>query len=175
MQFADALYFIDKEITMKTLSAFSITIVTTAALLAGCADMPSNQQNYPSQNYSSQNYPSQNYRQQGASYGTVDRIELVRSGDSNNVAGTIIGGIIGGVIGHQIGSGNGNTAATVAGAAGGAYVGNQVQQRRRNDNEAFRVTVRMDNGSYQTITEDNITDLRTGDRVRLDSNGLSRY
>jgi len=33
----------------------------------------------------------------------------------------------------------------------------------------------MDNGSYQTITEDNITDLRTGDRVRLDSNGLSRY
>ena len=155
---------------MKTMSALGITVVTTAALLAGCADMPSNQQQYPQQSY-----PSQNYRPQGTSYGTVDRIELVRSGDSNNVAGTIIGGIIGWVIGHQIGNGNGQTAATVVGAAGGAYVGNQVEQRRRAANETFRVTVRMDNGSYQTITENNISDLRTGDRVHIDVNGLSRY
>ena len=155
---------------MKTMSALGITFATATALLAGCADMPSNQQQYPSQNY-----PSQNYRPQGVSYGTVDRIELVRSGDSNNVAGTIIGGIIGGVIGHQIGNGNGQTAATVVGAAGGAYVGNQIEQRRRTANETFRVTVRMDNGSYQTITENNISDLRTGDRVRIDGNGLSRY
>ena len=152
------------------MSALGITFATATALLAGCADMPSNQQQYPSQNY-----PSQNYRPQGVSYGTVDRIELVRSGDSNNVAGTIIGGIIGGVIGHQIGNGNGQTAATVVGAAGGAYVGNQIEQRRRAANETFRVTVRMDNGSYQTITENNISDLRTGDRVRIDGNGLSRY
>lgn len=151
---------------MKTISALGITIVTATALLAGCADMPSNQQQSQSQG---------NYRSQGASYGTVDRIELIKSGDSNNVAGTIIGGIIGGVIGHQVGNGNGQTAATVAGAAGGAYVGNQVEQRRRNANETFRVTVRIDNGSYQTITENNISDLRTGDRVRIDGNGISRY
>ncbi len=150
---------------MKTLSALGITVIVTAALLAGCADMPPNRQ---------QN-ASQDYRSQGTYYGTVDRIELIRSGDSNNVAGTIIGGIIGGVIGHQVGNGNGQAAATVAGAAGGAYIGNQVEQRRRNANETFRVTVRIDNGSYQTITENNITDLRTGDRVRIDGNGLSRY
>ena len=41
--------------------------------------------------------------------------------------------------------------------------------------ESFRVTVRMDNGTYQTITENNITDLRTGDRVRVDGNNISRY
>ena len=150
---------------MKTISTLGIAIITTTALLAGCADMHSNQQQYP----------SQNYRSQGTSYGTVDRIELIKSGDSNNVAGTIIGGIIGGIIGHQVGNGNGQTAATVAGAAGGAYVGNQAEQRRRNANETFRVTVRIDDGSFQTITENNITDLRTGDRVRIDGNALSRY
>ena len=160
---------------MKTISALGITFAAATALLAGCADMPSNQQQYPSQQYPSQNYPSQNYRPQSASYGTVERMEIIRSGDSNNVVGTIIGGIIGGVIGHQIGNGNGQTAATVVGAAGGAYVGNQVEQRLRTANETFRVTVRMDNGSYQTITENNISDLRTGDRVRIDGNGLSRY
>jgi outer membrane lipoprotein SlyB len=92
---------------------------------------------------------------------------VVRTGDSNNIAGTVIGGIVGGLIGHQIGSGHGNTAATIAGAAGGAFVGNQAQQRARASNEAFRVTVRMDDGSVRTITQENITDLRTGDRVRV--------
>ena len=87
----------------------------------------------------------------------------------------MIGGIVGGLIGHQIGGGRGNTAATIAGAAGGAYAGNQVEQRKRYDHETFRVTVRMDNGSYQTITEDNITDLRTGDRVRVEGNKISLY
>ena len=85
---------------MKTISALGLTFAAATALLAGCADMPSNQQQYPSQQYPSQNYPSQNYRPQSASYGTVERMEIIRSGDSNNVAGTIIGGIIGGVIGQ---------------------------------------------------------------------------
>ena len=54
-------------------------------------------------------------------------------------------------------------------------MGNQVEQRRRTPQESFRVSVRMDNGTYQTVTEDNITDLRTGDRVRVDGNTISRY
>ena len=33
----------------------------------------------------------------------------------------------------------------------------------------------MDNGSYQTVNQDNIMDLRTGDRVRVDGNNISRY
>ena len=33
----------------------------------------------------------------------------------------------------------------------------------------------MDNGSYQAINEDNISDLRTGDRVRVDGNNVTRY
>jgi outer membrane lipoprotein SlyB len=107
-------------------------------------------------------------------YGVVDRIEVVNKGDPNNIAGTVIGGIIGGLIGHQIGGGTGNTVATIAGAAGGAYAGNQVEKRSRAAHETFRVTVRMDDGSLQTITQENITDLQPGDRVRLDGDRIYR-
>ena len=151
---------------MKNLPMIGMAMFAGAALLAGCADQPT---------YSSQPYQSQNYQSQNSYTGTVDRIEVINRNDSSNVAGTLIGGIIGGIIGHQIGGGTGNTAATVLGAAGGAYAGNQVQQRRRADNETFRVTVRTSGGSYQTITTDNITDLRTGDRVRVEGSSISRY
>jgi outer membrane lipoprotein SlyB len=102
-----------------------------------------------------------------ASMGVVDRIEVIRKGDGSNVAGTVIGGIVGGLIGHQIGSGSGNTAATIAGAAGGAVAGHEIQRRSRGPNEAFRVSVRMDDGSFRTVVQEQITDLRPGDRVRI--------
>jgi len=155
---------------MRKLSALQMACMAAAVALAGCADQPTyeSQSQYPS----SQSYPAQS---QGAYVGTVDRIEVIGKKDPNNIAGTVIGGIIGGLIGHQIGGGTGNTVATIAGAAGGAYAGNQVQSRKRADHETFRVTVRMDNGSYQTVTQENIMDLRTGDRVRVDGNNISRY
>jgi outer membrane lipoprotein SlyB len=148
---------------------FSAAVATT--FLTGCAGPDP----YYSQPQASYPTPGYSYPQAQASYyGVVDRIEVVRTGDSNNIAGTVIGGIVGGLIGHQIGSGHGNTAATIAGAAGGAFVGNQAQQRARASNEAFRVTVRMDDGSVRTITQENITDLRTGDRVRVDGGYIQR-
>ena len=144
--------------------------------LSGCADY--GQPGYGSAQSSSQDYPSQSqsYPSQSQSYqlGYVDRIEVVNKDAGSNIAGTIIGGIVGGLIGSQIGSGTGQTAATIAGAAGGAIVGNQIEGRRRADNETFRVSVRLDNGSYQTITQDNISDLRTGDRVRVEGNQVYR-
>ena len=101
---------------------------------------------------------------------------MIRRGESNNIAGTVIGGIIGGLIGHQIGGGSGQTAATVVGAVGGAVAGNQVENRTRARaaNETFRVTVRMDDGRYQTLTEDRITDLRPGDRIRIEGGRMYR-
>ena len=165
---------------MKTISALQLSGIAAALLIAGCADQPTyqSQSQYPDQRYPAQSqYPDQRYpaQSQSAYVGTVDRIEVVGKKDPNNIAGTVIGGIIGGLIGHQVGGGTGNTVATIAGAAGGAYAGNQVQSRKRLDHETFRVTVRMDNGSYQSVTQENITDLRTGDRVRVDGNNISRY
>ncbi len=130
---------------------------------------------YPSPQYPSQGYPSQGYPTQGAYIGTVDRIELVSREASSNVAGTVIGGIVGGLIGSQVGRGTGRSVATIAGAAGGAYAGNQIEQRRRAPHESFRITVRMDNGNYQTVVQENVTDLQTGDRVRIDGGAVYRY
>jgi outer membrane lipoprotein SlyB len=163
-----------QEHTMRVCKPILGVVAVASALLAGCADpnpnyssQPQPYSGYPTQGYPAQGYPQAQY------YGVVDRIEVVRK-DSPNVAGTIIGGIVGGLIGHQIGSGRGNTAATIAGAAGGAYAGNQIEGRNRAANETFRVTVRMDDGSMRTLMTDNITDLRTGDRVRLDGNNIYR-
>ena len=155
---------------MKPTHLIGTSAAVAAVLLAACAEPQpySGGQSYPTSSYESQ-APS------SATVGYVDRIEVVRKGDGPNVAGTVIGGVIGGLIGHQIGSGTGQTAATIAGAVGGAVAGSQIEKRSRGANETFRVTVRLDNGGYHTVTQDNITDLRTGDRVRVDGNMVYRY
>ena len=153
---------------MKNIRLIGAVMIATAAVSAGCAG-PERQPYYGSQSQGYQSPPG-NYR-----VGVVDKIEVIRKDDSGNVAGTVIGGIVGGIIGHQIGQGRGQTAATIAGAAGGAVAGHEIEGRSRRTNESFRVTVRFDNGDYQTLTRDDITDLRTGDRVRVEGDRVSRY
>src|SRR5450759_3262501 len=119
---------------MKNICSIWTALTAAAVLVAGCAG-PEPQPYYASQPYASQPPPSYGV-------GIVDRIEVIKQGDSNNIAGTVIGGIVGGLIGHQIGGGSGQTAATIAGAAGGAVAGNQIEKRSRRANETFRVTVR---------------------------------
>ena len=142
---------------MKTARIFGTFVTALVILLAGCATPQAG------------SYSSPTYRQ-----GTVDRIEVIKKGDTSNIAGTIIGGIAGGLLGHQIGGGSGQTAATILGGVGGAVAGNQVQQRARGPNETIRVSVRFDNGATQVITQDDINELRTGDRVRVDGDRVSR-
>jgi outer membrane lipoprotein SlyB len=163
---------VNTEVVMKSIPkhAISALAASVAIGLAGCADQPL----FPgssSTSSSTSTYPQSPYY---AQTGTVDRIEVVQKGASKNVAGTVIGGIVGGLIGSQIGSGSGRTAATVAGAAGGAIAGNVIEGRRRTDNESFRVSVRLDNGSYETVMQEDINDLRTGDRVRVDGGRIVR-
>ena len=146
---------------MKSIHLVSAVIFAAAALLSGCAD------------YGSQPYQSQPYATPGT--GVVDHIEVINRGDGGNIAGTVIGGIVGGLIGHQIGHGSWQTAATIVGAAGGAVAGHEVARRSRGPNETFRVSVRMDNGAYQSIVQDNITDLRAGDKVRIQDGRIYRY
>ncbi len=101
-------------------------------------------------------------------YGTVESVEVV---DRNNpgLLGTIGGAVVGGLLGHQIGSGSGNTAATIAGAAGGALAGREVEKRARGGSEAYKIYVRMDDGTYQAIGQESPTLLRPGDRVRVEN------
>lgn len=118
-----------------------------------------------------------------ATYGIVQSIDLVQQsgsagsgiGGSGIGIGTIAGAVIGGVLGNQVGSGRGNTVATVAGVAGGAYVGHELESRQQQQRTAdvYRITARMDDGSYQSMTQNTNSGFRVGDRVRID-NGLMR-
>ena len=64
--------------------------------------------------------------------------------------GAVAGGVVGGVVGHQVGSGRGRTLATVAGAGAGAFAGNKVE-KKNNTNQAYEVSVRMQDGSMRTV------------------------
>jgi outer membrane lipoprotein SlyB len=162
-----------KDMPMINMKSVLVLPIAVAIALAGCA-APAQQPYYGSNPAPAQSYPAQGQSNQSNQMGAVDRIEVINRSASNNTVGTIIGGIVGGLIGTQIGAGGGRTAATVVGAVGGAVAGNVIEGRQRAGHETFRVTVRMDNGTMQTVTQDNISDLHTGDRVRLDGNVITR-
>ncbi len=106
-------------------------------------------------------------------FGVVQSVEQMRQQGGGIGLGTIAGAVVGGVVGNQVGSGRGNAAATVIGAAGGAYVGHQLEGRQHVDSD--RVTVHMDDGSYQTFTESPGAGYRVGDRVRTGNGTMQRY
>jgi outer membrane lipoprotein SlyB len=133
---------------------------------------PAPQPYYDSQATRSHSYPAPASARYNTGY--VERIEIIRKDAGRNIAGTVIGGVVGGLIGHQIGGGSGRTAATIIGATCGAIAGNQIDNRPRREDETFRVTVRYDNGTYHTLHQENITNLRTGDRVRVEDGRIYR-
>lgn len=129
-------------------------------------------------------YPQSGNPSTGAysGYGVVQSIDLVQqSQQSTGIAGTgvgvgaIAGAVVGGILGNQVGGGTGNTAATVLGAAGGAYAGNEIEKRNQQQVSAYKLTVRMNDGSYQTLTQATNVDVRVGDRVVIDNGVARRY
>lgn len=145
---------------MKSLNNFGSALGVAAVLALGaCADM--NSPLTPTSVYSG--------------YGVVQSVELVKVERSGIGAGAVAGAVVGGVVGSQIGSGSGSTAATVLGAAGGAYAGHELEKRARPQTDAYRLTIRMSDGSYQSVTQTSAADIRVGDRVRIDNGIVVRY
>lgn len=161
---------------MKTTYKFASLAVLSSALLVGCGSPQSNQPvaTYPS------TYPSGSPAY-SVSYGVVDSIQAVNSNASSSTGGiglgTVAGGVVGGVLGNQVGSGSGRTAATAAGAIGGAVVGHGIDQRRAQNQQvtAYQLGVRLDNGSFQTITQDNVSGIGVGSRVRVENGRAYAY
>lgn len=158
---------------MKTTKKLGSVLGMIAALmLGGCASM--NTTPYP---------PNPSVASTGnaySEYGIVQSIELVPQenngiGGSGIGVGTIAGAVIGGVLGNQIGAGRGNAVATVAGAAGGAYVGHELENRQQQKSDAYKITVRMDDGSHQTLIQSTNGGFLVGDRVRSQNGSLQRY
>ncbi|HJV51041.1 MAG TPA: glycine zipper 2TM domain-containing protein [Noviherbaspirillum sp.] len=99
--------------------------------------------------------------------GVVQSIDMVPRQQAGIGLGTAAGAVVGGLLGNQVGSGSGRTAATVAGAAGGALAGHQMEKNARGADQVYRITVRMDNGSTQTLVQESAPAVQPGDRVRL--------
>ncbi|MFZ4876733.1 glycine zipper 2TM domain-containing protein [Janthinobacterium sp. Mn2066] len=137
---------------MKTNATLAALMLAATAVLSGCANTG------PSQNYGA---PQGDY----STYGTIDSIQVIQGGSSSG-AGAIVGGIAGALLGNTIGSGGGRTAATVAGAVAGGVVGNQVENRQQSGLN-YQISVRLDNGEYRTIVQDNANNLQPGNRVRI--------
>lgn len=158
---------------MKFLNALGTLLGAIAVLaFAGCSSM--NAAPYP---------PNQEVTRSGdvySGYGVVQSIEFLQHekggiGGSGIGLGTVAGAVIGGVVGSQIGSGSGKTVATVVGAAGGGYVGHEIENRQRQTEDTYKITVRMDDGSYQSLLQRTHSGLRVGDRVRFNNGVLERY
>lgn len=158
---------------MKSPQLVIAAVFTVAALMSGCTN-PDYRPVSSSPSYS--NAPSYSRDQ----YGVIDLIEVTNEGSggiagSGIGAGTVIGGVVGGVLGHQVGGGSGKDIATAAGVVGGAVVGHEIDKRNQQRQEAYRIRVRLENGSYQTVTQESLNDLRVGDRVRIENGNLYRY
>ena len=154
---------------MNSTRTLAAVVIATSMMLSGCAGN-SPPAYYPSGSQSGSPYGAQS---DAATYGTIDAIQVTRAGPGSSGAGAVAGGLVGALLGNQIGSGSGRTAATVAGAVGGAVVGNNVEKNRAQD--AYQISVRLDNGDYRTIVQDNVNDLRVGNRVRVVDGRAYRY
>ena len=167
-----------------------ITFMAAAAALglAACATPPYQDPSYPQAQYPAGQYPGQYpaypagpaatypaYPQaQAAGYGYVEAVDVVQGEQqrSGPGIGAIGGAIAGGVLGNQVGHGTGRAAATVGGAVAGGVIGHQVEQRVKGSQGSanhYRFRVRMDDGSYQTFTQERHDNIRVGDRVRVDN------
>ncbi|OGB22596.1 MAG: hypothetical protein A3I66_09945 [Burkholderiales bacterium RIFCSPLOWO2_02_FULL_57_36] len=164
---------------MHKFRSTAFTMVIATAVLAGCASPvyrePVVYQPYPS---APQPYPpsSPTY---SSSYGVVDSIRLTQAASTGGTGigvGAIAGGVVGGVLGNQVGGGRGKKLATVAGVVGGAMVGHEIEQRNAQPRgDVYQIGVRLNNGAYQTVTQESVTDLRVGSRVRIENDRVYRY
>lgn len=105
--------------------------------------------------------------------GSVDSITVHEKKGESTWMGPAGGAVVGGLIGNQIGNGRGNTAATVVGAVGGAVAGNEVEKRYKSTKE-YKVSVRMEDGSFQSFNYDSAPPYAVGDRVRVVDGHLTR-
>lgn len=103
--------------------------------------------------------------------GIVESVREVSVPAEGSGLGAIAGGVVGGLLGNQVGQGNGSKVAAIVGALGGAYAGNQVEKHYRAE-KRYEVTVRLDDGTTRTYTQDTAPRWKGGERIRLSNGNL---
>ena len=101
-----------------------------------------------------------------ATCGVIEAIRAVEvKGDASGV-GAVAGGVAGGVLGNQIGHGTARTLLTIGGAAGGAYAGNEIERNIKR-HTVWRVSVRLQDGTLRTLSQNAQPPFAVGERVRI--------
>lgn len=172
---------------MSKTTSVALATVVLAGLTACAAPQSSTQPQgaaYPTSNYPANTYPNAypnttypSGSSVRAEYGRVSNVEVIQTQEPGRAsgAGAVIGGIAGGVIGNQVGGGSGRDVARIAGIAGGALAGNAIEKNRNTTvTQTHRVTVQVDGGAYRSYDFSAVTDLRAGDRVRIENGQLFR-
>lgn len=106
------------------------------------------------------------FAQSCANCGTVEAVRTIELKGEGTGLGAVAGGVTGAVIGNQMGSGRGNTAMTVIGAAGGAFAGNEIEKNVKK-RYSYRITVRMEDGTFRTVSQSQPPAIAVGDKVRV--------
>ena len=166
---------------MRNIRLLSIaSAVALATGLTACSTVdPYGSNNYPVSTVSA---PVATYPAQTASYieyGRITNVSLISgvapvASPNRSAVGTVLGAVIGGALGNQIGSGGGRAAATVLGAVGGAVAGNRIAQNTAptyapTGAAVYRVSVQTDQGALRSYDVSANSDLRVGDRVRIEN------
>jgi outer membrane lipoprotein SlyB len=110
-----------------------------------------------------------------ASCGTVEAIRIfeVRGNVTGLRAGA--GGAGGALIGNDHGSASGKGGLTTLGAADGSLAGSEIESNAQK-RVRYRVTVRMDDASFRTVSQSTAPTVAVGDRVRIANGALvARY
>jgi len=82
---------------------------------------------------------------------TVESIRTIEVRDEARDAGAVAGGLSGAAAGNRTDGGSANTAMTILGTVAGAITGDETE-RNVKKRYAYRVTVRMDDGSFRTVS-----------------------
>lgn len=98
--------------------------------------------------------------------GVVEAVQEVEVKGEATGAGAVAGGVAGAVVGNQVGSGSKKKVARVIGAVGGAVVGHQIEKHARTT-KRYDITVRMEDGTLRTLSQEQAPTWRAGDKVRV--------
>jgi outer membrane lipoprotein SlyB len=104
--------------------------------------------------------------------GVIESIRTVDQEGDGTGLGAVAGGVAGGVLGNQVGKGKGNTLMTILGIGGGAYAGHTIEKNMKSST-AYIVKVRMDDGTYRTVTQHSQPEYAVGDHVRVASGHIT--
>ncbi len=98
--------------------------------------------------------------------GTIEAVRQIEVKGEGTGLGAVGGAVVGGLLGSNVGGGHGKSAMTVLGALGGGLAGNQIEKNARKQ-VRYQISVRFDDDTARTFTQDQQPTWRNGDRVRI--------